>query len=44
MNIDGNLVVEKFYEQQTEFTVSSLRRCFFMTCAAVKKLVDVFYG
>ncbi|VDK87253.1 unnamed protein product, partial [Onchocerca ochengi] len=44
MDIDGNPLVEKFDEELTEFTVSSLKRCFFMTSAAVVKLVDVFYG
>ncbi|CAG9539385.1 unnamed protein product [Cercopithifilaria johnstoni] len=44
MNSDGNPLVGKFDEELTEFTVSNLRRCFFMTSAAVMKLVDVFYG
>ncbi|KAM3719083.1 Ral GTPase-activating protein subunit beta [Dirofilaria immitis] len=44
MDSDGNPLVGKFDEELTEFTISSLRRCFFMTSAAVMKLVDVFYG
>ncbi|VDO31170.1 unnamed protein product [Onchocerca flexuosa] len=44
MDSDGNPLVEKFDEELTEFTVSSLKRCFFITSAAVMKLVDVFYG
>uniref|UniRef100_A0A0R3RFF7 RALGAPB_N domain-containing protein n=1 Tax=Elaeophora elaphi TaxID=1147741 RepID=A0A0R3RFF7_9BILA len=44
MSSDGNPLVEKFDEKLTEFTVNSLKRCFFMTSAAVMKLVDVFYG
>ncbi|VDO21083.1 unnamed protein product [Brugia timori] len=41
---DGNPMVRKFDEELTEFTISSLKRCFFMTSAAVMKLVDIFYG
>ncbi|EJW79414.1 hypothetical protein WUBG_09679, partial [Wuchereria bancrofti] len=41
---DGNPLVGKFDEELTEFTISSLKRCFFMTSAAVMKLVDIFYG
>ncbi|VBB26477.1 unnamed protein product [Acanthocheilonema viteae] len=44
MSSDGNPLVEKFDEELTEFTINSLKRCFFMTSAAVMKLVDVFYG
>ncbi|VDK70210.1 unnamed protein product [Litomosoides sigmodontis] len=43
MSSDGNPLVGKFDEELTEFTVSNLRRCFFMTSVAVTKLVDVFY-
>lgn len=44
MDNDGNPLIKKYDEELTEFTASNLRRCFFMACAAVMKLVDIFYG
>uniref|UniRef100_A0A915PTJ7 Ral GTPase-activating protein subunit alpha/beta N-terminal domain-containing protein n=1 Tax=Setaria digitata TaxID=48799 RepID=A0A915PTJ7_9BILA len=44
MDSDGNPLIGTFNEELTEFTISSLKRCFFMTSATVMKLVDIFYG
>uniref|UniRef100_A0A183DQS6 Ufd2P_core domain-containing protein n=1 Tax=Gongylonema pulchrum TaxID=637853 RepID=A0A183DQS6_9BILA len=44
MDSEGNPLIRKFDADFTEYTASNLRRCFFMACAAVKKLVDIFYG
>ncbi|VDM99237.1 unnamed protein product [Thelazia callipaeda] len=44
MDGDGNPLTVSFNQELTEFTTSCLKRCFFMTSAAVMKLVDVFYG
>ena len=41
---EGNVQIAKLDEELSADTVKALKRCFFMSCATISKLVDIFYG
>ncbi|VDK17565.1 unnamed protein product, partial [Anisakis simplex] len=44
MDSDGRPLVTGLGDEMSAYTASKLRQCFFLACAAISKLVDIFYG
>uniref|UniRef100_F1KRP0 Ral GTPase-activating protein subunit beta n=1 Tax=Ascaris suum TaxID=6253 RepID=F1KRP0_ASCSU len=44
MDSEGRPLVAGLGEEMSVYTLGKLRQCFFMACAAVSKLINIFYG